>query len=54
LLYDIQFSHDGVHRPGFFEAAVTRGILHCDTEAPGPNGEPPVKVLGWERKELQS
>ena len=53
LLYDIQFNGDGVHRPGFFQAVVTRGVLHCDTEAPGPNGEPPVKVLGWEREEGQ-
>jgi CRISPR-associated protein Cas5d len=47
MLYDIRFSPDG-NRPGFFQAAVSRGILHCDSEAPGPNGEPPVRILGWE------
>ncbi len=53
MLYDIQFSLDGVHRPGFFQAVVTRGVLHCDTESHGLNGEPPVNVLGWEKKEAQ-
>jgi len=46
MLYDIRFTPDG-NRPGFFAAKVTKGVLHCDTESPGPNGEPPVKVLGW-------
>ena len=54
LLYDIRFRADGEHRPGFFHAAVTRGVLHCDTTSPGPNGEPPVKVLGWDAMEVQS
>ena len=48
MLYDLEFHPDGHHRPGFFEAVMTRGVLHCDTIALGPNGEPPVKVLGWE------
>jgi CRISPR-associated protein Cas5d len=48
MLYDIRFGEDGVNRPGFFQAAVRAGVLHCDTKARGPNGEPPVKVLGWE------
>jgi CRISPR-associated protein Cas5d len=51
MLYDI-FNADGVSRPGFFDAEVKRGVLHCDTEAPGPNGEQPVRVLGWEREEV--
>ena len=37
----------GAIEPGFFEAEVKRGVLHCDTKSPGPNEEPPVKVLGW-------
>jgi CRISPR-associated protein Cas5d len=48
MLYDIRFGEDGVNRPGFFQATVTRGVLHCDTKATGPNGEPPVQVIGWE------
>jgi CRISPR-associated protein Cas5d len=48
MLYDIKFDPAGAHRPGFFQAQITRGVLHCDTAAPGPNGEPPVQVLGWE------
>jgi CRISPR-associated protein Cas5d len=52
MLYDIQFGLDGVNRPGFFQAAVRDGVLHCDTDAPGPNGEPPVQVFGWDRQEV--
>jgi CRISPR-associated protein Cas5d len=48
MLYDIRFGNDGTNGPGFFQAQVTRGVLHCDTQAPGPNGEPPIRVLGWE------
>jgi CRISPR-associated protein Cas5d len=47
MLYDIRFSPDGRNRPGFFFAEVMNGVLHCDTQAPGPNGEPPVQILGW-------
>jgi CRISPR-associated protein Cas5d len=47
MLYDIQFGSDS-NRPGFFRAAVNNGVLHCDTRDPGPNGEPPIPVLGWE------
>jgi CRISPR-associated protein Cas5d len=46
MLYDLQFSSDS-NRPGFFKAEVKNGVLHCDTEASGPHGEPPVTVLGW-------
>jgi len=49
MLYDIDFSH-AVNRPGYFRAAVVRGVLHCDTQGPGPDGEPPVNVIGWEEK----
>jgi CRISPR-associated protein Cas5d len=48
MLYDIQFGADGVNRPGFFRAEVVRGVLHCDTDGPGPDGQPPVRVLGWD------
>ena len=47
MLYDLSYGPDGRNRPGFFEAELKRGVLHCDTAAPGPNGEPPVEVLGW-------
>ena len=49
LLYDLQYGPRP--RPGYFDAAITRGVLHCDTAGPGPNGEPPVKVLGWDGEE---
>lgn len=54
MLYDIQFNPNGVNLPGFFNAVVTRGVLHCDTEACGPNGEPPVQIRGWNHKEEAS
>jgi CRISPR-associated protein Cas5d len=52
MLYDIRFGADGVNRPGFFQAEVNKGVLHCDTQAPGPNGEAPVKVFGWDAEEV--
>lgn len=51
MLYDIRFGANENNQPGFFDANVVRGVLHCDSEGSGPNGEPPVKVLGWEREE---
>jgi CRISPR-associated protein Cas5d len=48
MLYDMRFGPDGQNQPGFFKATATNGGLHCDTADAGPNGEPPVKVLGWE------
>lgn len=48
MLYDIRFGRDGKNRPGFFHAAVRKGVLHCDTKSPGPNNESPVQVLGWQ------
>ncbi len=50
MLYDIRFGRDGVNRPGFFQASVRGGVLHCDTEAEGPNGEQPVRILGWDEE----
>jgi CRISPR-associated protein Cas5d len=52
MLYDLNFGADGVNRPGFFNAIVRGGVLHCDSRDPGPNGECPVRVMGWERKEV--
>lgn len=46
MLYDIRFSDRG-NVPGFFRAEIRSGSLHCDTLAPGPNGEPPVEIHGW-------
>lgn len=48
MLYDLKFRAGGPARPGFFEAATRRGVLHCDTAGPGPDGEAPVSVLGWD------
>jgi CRISPR-associated protein Cas5d len=48
MLYDMKFDTTGKNQPGFFMAAVKDGVLHCDTAAPAGDGEPPVKVLGWE------
>ena len=47
MLYDIRHCEDGTSQPGFFMAQVRDGILHCDTDAFGPGGEPPIQVLGW-------
>ena len=47
MLYDIRFGADGRNLPGFFEARVEDVVLHCDTRAPGPRGERPVRILGW-------
>ena len=47
MLYDVLHEPNGTRRPGFFEARISKGVLHCDTEAEGPGGEPPVVVHGW-------
>ena len=47
----IQFS-DAKNYPGFFDATVCNGVLHCDRSGNGPNGEPPIRVLGWQREEV--
>ncbi len=54
MLYDIRFLPDGVKRPGFFDARIANGILHCDTESKGPNQEPPITVHGWSDLEEKS
>jgi CRISPR-associated protein Cas5d len=50
MLYDVDFGEDGVNRPGYFRADILRGVLHCDTDQPGPEGQPPVRVIGWDEK----
>jgi CRISPR-associated protein Cas5d len=47
MLYDLRYAADDSRQPGFFDAKVVNGVLHCDTESRGPNGEPPVTVYGW-------
>lgn len=54
MLYDIQFGSDDVNHPGFFDAKIVGGVLHCDTEKAGPNGESPVQVYGWESEPVNS
>jgi CRISPR-associated protein Cas5d len=54
MLYDLRFGADGVNHPGFFAAEVRNGVLHCDTEGPGPNGEPPIQVMGWQIEEASA
>jgi CRISPR-associated protein Cas5d len=44
MLHDLRFDQNEGNRPGFFDARVAAGVMHCDTEAPGPNGESPVTV----------
>jgi CRISPR-associated protein Cas5d len=51
MLYDLHYTADGRGRPGFFDAKIRNGVLHCDTEAPGPHGEAAVKVFGWDNSE---
>jgi len=51
ILYDIRFGDGGENLPGFFNAAVRGGVLHCDTAGRGPSGEEPVSVLGWPKEE---
>lgn len=48
MLYDLRYGPNP--QPGYFDAKITRGVLHCDTAGLGPNGEPPVNVLGWETR----
>ncbi len=48
MLYDIQFGENGRNRPGFFQASISKGVLHCDTKTRGPNGEEPIRVFGWD------
>jgi CRISPR-associated protein Cas5d len=52
MLYDIAFGLDGVNRPGFFRAEVVQGVLHCDTDFEGADGQPPIRIIGWDRREV--
>lgn len=42
MLYDIRF-HPSRNRPAFFDAKVTKGVLHCDTD-----GLNPIRIYGWD------
>jgi len=50
MLYDIHFGQDGVNHPGFFDATIRNGALHCDAMSADANGEPPITVHGWHRE----
>lgn len=50
MLYDLQFGQS--NRPGFFEANIRNGSLHCDPMNTGVNGESPIKIFGWEPAEV--
>jgi CRISPR-associated protein Cas5d len=50
ILYDIYFGRDGTTLPGFFEAEVKNGVLHCDTRDTGLNNEAPIEVHGWPKE----
>lgn len=50
MLYDIQYGDS--NRPGFFDAVIRKGALHCDAMNPGIDGEKPITIFGWERSEV--
>lgn len=50
MLYDIKFGQDGVNHPGFFDATIRNGALHCDAMSADANGDPPITVHGWHRE----
>ncbi len=52
MLYDIQFGRDGKNHPGFFEAVIRNGSLHCDAMSASVDGDPPVKIFGWKESEV--
>ncbi|MBL8888664.1 MAG: CRISPR-associated protein Cas5 [Planctomycetaceae bacterium] len=51
MLYDIWFGSDGNNQPGFFDANICNGTLHCNAMGPGPNGDAPIKIYGWNYEE---
>lgn len=51
MLYDIWFGLDGKNRPGFFEATIRNGSLHCNAMASGSDGEDPITIHGWKHEE---
>jgi hypothetical protein len=48
MLYDVRFPVNGAPQPGFFQASIKDGVLHCDTVDAGANGDPPITVIGWD------
>lgn len=47
MLYDLRFREGRPAVPGFFDAEIRNGVLHCDRQSRGPHGEDPVTVKGW-------
>ncbi len=52
MLYDVRYGKNDQNQPGFFQANINEGVLHCDSAAPGPNGEPPIRVVGWQESDI--
>jgi len=52
MLYDIRFGANDVNQPGFFDANIKGGVLHCDSADNGPNGEMPIEIYGWRTEEF--
>ena len=52
MLYDIRFGANDVNLPGFFDAKIRGGVLHCDSADNGPNGEAPIEIFGWQIGEV--
>ncbi len=52
MLYDIQYGSDGKNHPGFFEATIRNGALHCDAMAASNDEVPPIKIFGWKESEV--
>jgi CRISPR-associated protein Cas5d len=51
MLYDVQFREIRPRefvpdRPGFFDAHMQDGVMHCDTQSEGPAGQSPV-IVHW-------
>jgi len=51
MLYDIQFGIDGKNHPGFFEATIRNGELHCDAMSASSDGVRAIKIFGWQESE---
>lgn len=51
MLYDIHFDQKRGNKPGYFDAEIRQGVLHCDSRMAGPNGEPPIHIYGWDNPE---
>lgn len=47
MLYDIKYSSKGIRQPGFFNAKIDKGTLHCDTD---PSSKNPITIHGWDEE----